>query len=404
MRKLLLITPFFPPSAASGAFRTLGFAKHLPSCGWELTVVASGPRPWEANDPELISQVPCETQVHYVDFPLHTARRLHHQLLQHLKVKCCTDVWNAPTLKQSQETIEKERPDVILTSGPPHNVHRIGRTLQKLYGIPWVADFRDPWCSWGKETPYLSNNFVLDRYLERSVFRHANLIVANTENTAKMFKSVFPGAAKRIEAVPNGFDPVLRPYRRRVDNVQQRCTLLHTGEVYAGRDPTPIAEALRLISQQDQLSNRNPILRLLGRCDTTIRKELEPLSLWIEMTDQVSYNEVLAAMEAADVLVLLDSPGRRIGVPAKLYEYMRAQRPILAVAEQASDTALILAKSGLPYRVVSYREENDVFQEAIQSLLADRQTSNPTTNGSCLEQFTRAATARQLATILNVLC
>jgi glycosyltransferase involved in cell wall biosynthesis len=397
MPKLLLITPFFPPSAASGSFRALGFAKHLPKFGWDLTVVASGPRPWEPNDPKLLEQIPAETQVHYVEFPLDKARQIHHQVMQRLKVKGCTDVWNAPTLKKCREVILAEQPDVIMTSGPPHNVHLIGRALQQQFSLPWVADFRDPWYSWGGEAPYINNNFLLEYYWERRVFRHADRIVANTANTAEMFKRVFPHSARRIEAVPNGYDPMPRselPFR---DKKNCSYVLLHTGEVYAGRNPAPIAEAMRKLGETNRLNGRKLVFRLLGRCDDSVQKNLDAYSQLIELVGPVPYTEALEEMRNADILVLLDSPERRIGVPAKLYEYICARRPVLAFARDDSDSAKILQQSGLSHAIITYWNNISSIQNAVIELISNRDVAlNDATDTEWLTRETQTCRLSQM--------
>jgi glycosyltransferase involved in cell wall biosynthesis len=399
---LLLITPFFPPSAASGSFRALGFAKHLPKFGWKVTVVASGPRPWESVDGHLVKQIPWETDVHYVDFPLDRLRQFWPRALQKLKIKGYTDVWNAQALQECQSIIRASRPDAVITTGPPHNVHLIGRQLQAKYDLPWVADFRDPWCSWGSETPYASNNFLLERHWERSVFNSADLIVANTGNSAEMFRSVFPYAANRIEAVPNGYDPI-SPEARKYSNIESGpFILLHTGSVYAGRNPRPIADALREIDKANCLQGKRAILRMVGHClDESLKADIESrgLNSWVEFVKPVSYAAALQEMLAASVLVLLDSPGRRIGVPAKLYEYIGTGRPILALARDDSDTAIILRQCGVSHAIVPDWNNIMGIQIAVAQLLSDRTDS--TVETPAIENLTREAQAGRLSKLLE---
>lgn len=404
MYELLIVTPFFPPSAASGSFRALGFAKHLPKCGWGVTVVTSGPRPWESEDPELTKDVPSTTRVHYVDFPLGEFKRIVPRALQKIGVKGASDVWNAPAFQKCREVVRRNRPDVVLTSGPPHNVHLLGRALQKYFDLPWVADFRDPWCSWGDEVPYVDEFFFLERWWERTVFRTADAVVANTQNTAEVLRQVFPLAASRITSVPNGYDPMhldAAPVRPRDDS---SFTLLHTGAVYAGRNPRPVIEALGQIAKGDLISGKSPILRLFGKCfDPKLRDDVAKgnLQRWVDFGDSVPYLVAAKAARAADLLVLLDSPGRRIGVPAKLYEYVGAGRPILAMAEQDSDSAHVLRKSGLPHRVVSDYDDVAGVRKAIIELANSGQAGSQHGNGEFLASLTRAANAKLLADVLD---
>ena len=142
MRRLLLLTYHFPPSSASGTFRMLGFARHLPRYGWQTVVVAPPSLPWEPDDPELLRQVPPETVI----FPVPYRRG---SLLQRLAP---FSVWLPKALAAGRIAIREYRPEAVLTSGPPHQVHLLGLALSRRHRLPWVADFRDPWIADGRST------------------------------------------------------------------------------------------------------------------------------------------------------------------------------------------------------------------------------------------------------------
>ncbi len=405
MKSILIIAPYFPPSAASGSHRALGFVKHLPKFGWKATVVACGKRPWETEDPKLLQEIPADTPVHYVEFPLDRIRKPLPLLMQKLRIKEGNDLWIPPAVEKCQRVVQAEKPDVVLTTGPPHTVHLVGRSLQRQYDLPWVADFRDPWCSWGDETPYVENIYLFERFWERSVFRHANAVIANTENTARMFRQCFPQSANRIVAIPNGYDPVDPNHSSHESRDPKSFVLVHTGSTYAGRDPIPLVHALHKISTQEKLGHRKPLLRLLGTYgDKHLKSKLETSGLlsYVELGEQVPYGNALEALLAADLLVLFDSPGRRIGVPAKLYEYIGAGGPVLAIAEEEGDVAIVLKKSGVRFRIVSDRKNVSKLAEAIVDL-----DDNLTSYGrakiikSTDESFTRQRSACKLSEILT---
>ena len=402
MPKLLLISPFFPPSAASGSFRMLGFARHLPKYNWSVSVVACGPLPWESEDQELLGSVPPQTQVQYVEFPLQRAHSFWPLVLQKLRVVRGMYYWNRPALRACRKAIEQERPDAVMTSGPPHSVHLIGQKLQRQYGLPWVADFRDPWCSWGQEQHYGRKWGGLGKIGERKVFQRADVLIANTPIMADVFREVFPSSAGRIVAIPNGYDPVEIEELPAKDRENNFLTLLYAGVIYVGRDPRPVVEALRMISEEQTLNGKQLVLRLIGKChDAQLQHDFQSrgLSRWVKMEDQVSHREATQAARSADLLVLLDSPGRRIGVPAKLYEYLGARRPILALAEQGSDTDL-MQQSGLPYRVV-HDWNAKALRDAIVGLSREAPSIASEPAGEQPGLFTREAAAKKLAHVLT---
>src|SRR5947209_12884436 len=146
MAKVLLLTFHFPPSAASGAFRLLGLARHLPKFGWQPVVVAPPRMPWEPVDRKLTEALPAETTVCQVPFPEGLLSRLGQRLVKEA-------VWFPRAARQCARLIRKHRPDALLTSSPPHSIHLLGLWLKRRYRLPWVADFRDPWVTNGQPRP-----------------------------------------------------------------------------------------------------------------------------------------------------------------------------------------------------------------------------------------------------------
>ena len=137
MRTVLILTYHFPPSAASGSFRLLGFARHLPAHNWRGAVVAPPGLPWEPIDAGLLDQVPPETSVYSVPYLTSRVAR------KFARYKG----WFPRALLAAERAIREQKPEAILTSGPPHQVHWMGLFLKWRHKLPWIADFRDPWYS-----------------------------------------------------------------------------------------------------------------------------------------------------------------------------------------------------------------------------------------------------------------
>jgi hypothetical protein len=137
MAKVLMLTYHFPPSAASGTFRLLGFAQHLPRFGWNTIVVAPPGLPWEPVDDSLTARVPPETIVYRVPYPSWLPRGV--------RWLAPWGVWLPYARSAARKAVIEHHPDAVLTSGPPHGIHLLGRFVQRQYGLPWLADFRDPW-------------------------------------------------------------------------------------------------------------------------------------------------------------------------------------------------------------------------------------------------------------------
>jgi hypothetical protein len=390
MKKILLITYHFPPSAASGAFRLLGFARHLPTCGWQPIVVAPPTLPWEPVDEQLTEQISAEVIAVPVPYPSASPRLLR-KFAQNL-------IWLPLAWSACARAVAEHQPDAILTSGPPHCVHALGYFLQQDTGLPWVADFRDPWISDGTGR----RRGLLDVWAlswERSVFERADLILANAPNACRLFQKTYPAHAGKVVTLTNGFDPRPSPLPRPF--IDSCIRLLHAGEIYAGRDPSPLFSAIARLNLRD---DARPLrVDIIGRCESQL-----PPHDFVVWQGQRGYGETLDAMAQADILVLFDSPGRKIGVPAKLYEYLGAGRPILALAENDGDVATILRQSGIAHRIAPPRDEaaiagalmnleDEVYRGARFQRAGSVRGQNGTLQTCPTEQFTRASLARVLA-------
>jgi glycosyltransferase involved in cell wall biosynthesis len=398
LRHVLLITYHFPPSAASGTFRMLGFARHLRRFDWQPLVVAPPRLPLEPVDPNLLAQVPVDTPVYRVPYPEGVASRPLRRLIRH-------GVWVPRALGTCLEVVRRHRPDAVVTSGPPHYVHLLGLVLKLWRQLPWVADFRDPWLTGaGQHRAFVATHW--ETYLERAVIRGADGIVANAPRAGEAFRAAYPLEAPKFFTITNGYDPEVFPAPRAHDPGAPFLHLLHTGELYAGRDPRPLLDALQELQREGYFQRRPLRITFLGRdndagCDLGTAIEERGLGAVVQRGGQVPYRRALEEMVNADVLLLLDSPGRRSGVPAKLYEYLGAARPVLALAEEDGDLAAILRQSGVAHRLAAPTNPPAIklaLVELVEDLAGGRAVP-PTADQ--LFRFTREHMAQSLAELLD---
>jgi glycosyltransferase involved in cell wall biosynthesis len=389
-RRLLIVTYHFPPSAASGSFRLLGFARHLPKFGWEADVVAPPMIPWEPQDAGLERQVPDATRVERVPYPSGS-------LSKPLRKVAPYAAWLPSAWPVCRRLIRERRPDALLTSGPPHGVHAAGWLLKRLEGVPWVADFRDPWRAGADD----EGRWRLEGMVERRVMREADVIVANAPRASEAVRAAFPSEAAKVVTITNGYDPerFARPVPPGPRYASIRIT--HLGEIYHGRDPRPFLDAIRGL-----LGDAVPL-----RVDFYGRSADSALNLGAEVSrrglegivhdrGQVPYDEALRAMIDSDLLLVLDTPGRRVGIPAKLYEYIGAGRPILALSEPEGDLAWALARSGLPHRIAPPADPGAI-RSALAGLIDEAASNAVASPRDDRGPFTRESVARRLAGVLD---
>jgi hypothetical protein len=377
----------------------LGFAQHMPKAGWDVSVLTRPRVFYEPIDEDLAARIPSATNVNYVDLPQTSLVRLMQGVLEKIPVIDFDCLWNPTAWAACRKVVARERPDAVLTSSPPHSVHLLGRKLKRYMGIPWVADFRDPWVA-GRQRN--GRSFLLPQYLEKLVMRDADLILANAPNALGTLQDDYPEYRQKMISLTNGYDPGPQKPPCPPPHNGRAITILHCGELYAGRDPRGLLEALRQFTGNGQAIE----VVLLGRnhggeFNLCHEIEIRGLSRTVRLVDQVAYARAKQAAADADILLLIDAPGRKIGVPAKLYEYFGAGRPILALAGADGDTASTLRASGVCHRVA---DPTDVagIKSALQQLVAElAKGKSAPRDTSGLAAFTREAIARQLAQALD---
>jgi glycosyltransferase involved in cell wall biosynthesis len=342
-------------------------------------------------DERLSAQVPADVSVYPVQYPLGRACGFFRYFAQN-------GVWLPRAWRAVRYIVAQSRPDAVLTSGPPQCVHVLGLWSKQRYGLPWAADFRDPWVVGDRQETWRSFRVWCARRCERAILRHADLVVANAPRAGGRLQTGYPEQRDKIVVVTNGFDPghfARRPARPHFE-------IVHTGEVYYGRDPRPFLDAVRATS----LAGIPLRARFLGRAtggNLNLEGEVRGRGLGelVESGGQVSYDASRRAMANADILLLLDTPRRKVGVPAKLYEYLGAGAAILALTEEDSDATWVLRESGVLHRIAPPCDPQRIGQ-AIAELTACLRSGHvvcPTPER--LAAFTRESAARELASHLD---
>jgi len=395
-RHLLLLTYHFPPSAASGSFRMLGFVRHLPRFGWRVRALAPPRLPWEPVDEQLFKQLPRDCVVHAVPYPQGRATKI-------LRRFAPNGIWLPAAYRALRRIVAESRPDVVLTSGPPHCVHLLGLWLKRRYGMSWAADFRDPWVVGDRQENWRSLRVSLARHCERAILRHADLVIANAPRAGARLKAGYPEQHEKIVVVTNGFDPEKLRERPLHPPGRSGLEIVHAGEIYFGRDPRPFLDALG----GDNRDHEGVRVRFLGRAtggdlDLTAEARRRGLDDRVECVGQVPYEASRRAMASADILLLLDSPGRKVGVPAKLYEYLGSGPAILALTENDGDAAWVLRESGVLHRIAPPRDVQRI-RRAISELTACIEAGQAAQSApDRLFAFTRESTASVLAKQLDM--
>jgi glycosyltransferase involved in cell wall biosynthesis len=414
--KLLLVTLYFPPAGGGGVQRPLKFASHLPALGIETHVLAPDDPKWMNEDLDL--PLPTQAWIHRARYIGPRARRLADEfhgrsgfdlaLLQastigrRLLVPDENVTWNATAIPKAISIVRSEGIDVVLTTSPPGSVHLIGSAVKKATGAKWVADLRDSIVL----HPHRSNEgaaaFVKEKSragIARLVARQADAIVAAADAIAEETKALNPRG--RVVTITNGcdFDDFAGIEYKRAD----RFRLTHAGSFFGKRDPKPFLRALAESGLEDVT------VRFLGDFRPADREFMESLGLAdrVELIDYVPRRESLRLQRDSDVLLLLipEAGGRGRGVlSGKVFEYLAAERPVLAIVPEDGAAAQLIRDTDAG--IVAGPEDVPAIRDALVALHAqwrDGKLDGTPLSPEWRDKLSRAARVEELAELLESL-
>ena len=415
MRHALFVIFHFPPEASSsGVLRSLKYARFLEDYGWRVTVITPDASAYSVVDPTLEAQLPASCRVVRTKF-LNTKRHLaiagRYPAL--LAVPDTWIGWLPWAVAGGRRVFESDPFDLVYSTSPHATAHLIARRLARKTGRPWVTDFRDPWFEEPPE-PGKPDGFLfrtIDRRLERGVVEDCDAVVTSTTELRDLLRARYPAlSSSKFAAILNGYDEtdfndtqLTRAIRR------ERLTIVHAGSVNANfRDPRPLLAALRRSADAGTVDLARVRLRFVGGGpfaeSPEMREAIDRMDLRsvVEVLPRVPYAQSLEELANADLLLLLQaSPDTASLVPAKLYEYLRSQRPVLALVH-AGATSEVLGLAGGGWAIAPEDEQGlartlgDAFAKWRDGSLAQFVASL-----DVLRRFDRRALAGELAVLFD---
>lgn len=349
--KLLMVAYEFPPCLSAGVQRTLKFAQHLPSHGWDPVVLTTNGGAYARRDETL--QVPTEVDVRRA-WSFDASRRLAVSG-RYLTITSTPDrysSWYPFAVRKGRTAIRETAPAAIYSTYPVFTAHMVARNLARRSGLPWIADFRDP-APEHYEPGYEA--LRLASRVDRAAIEEADVLIFATERMRELYLDRYrgcdPGKAVVIE---NGYDEDrLEALSQAGRTTGETFDILHSGAIYPrGRDITCLLEALAH-GPSHTPDGRLIRLRLRGgRKSETHEKPLdtriEQLGLGerVQFLPPCSYNEALEEMGRSDALLLLQGRLFDYQIPGKAYEYAATDRPILTLGGPEGATAARMASMG----------------------------------------------------------
>lgn len=422
-KRVLIITYYWPPSGGSGVQRWLKFAKYLPENGWEPVIFTPENPDFDLKDQSLEKEVPSNLEV--IKFPIwepyqlfskvkrkaktHPGRLLEQKdkgLLENLAIWVRANLlvpdprvfWVKPSVKFLTDLSKNGQFKAIITTGPPHSMHLIGRELKRKTGLPWFADFRDPWSQWEFLDTLPMTALVRRKHqqLEKSVLKEADAVITISPTFQHDLEKL---AHRKIYLLTNGYDPSDMP----VDFVAKekearKLHLVYSGIIDAIRNPIPLMEAMKA---EFEGKEEKVEWTFVGKVSEQVKGYVESDS-WlkdrIHFAGYVSHREVFDFYAKADALVLIltDTKNAQGNIPGKLFEYLATGISVLALGDPRGDSASILSESGAG-AVLAHSDTAGIRSQL--RLLMD--TSVDASRRSGLETYSRQNLSFKLAKILD---
>jgi len=426
----LLVSHFFPPMGGGGVQRVTKFVKYLDDCGWRTTVISGRPEDYWMRDDTLLADLPASASVERTAAAsgISVLRRLRPAargsgaasasrrssrvfglLRRAASWTLVPDTyvgWKPFALRAAQAVLVRDPPAVILSSGPPETNHLVGLALRRATGLPWLADFRDPWFGIHLHPAPTAWHRARHARLEGAVLREASAVTCTTTWLRDLLCDRAPRPIAHLQVIRNGFDPADFPPPPPPRAPDTPLRLLHTGMLTLTRSAEGLLAAIaRLHTREPELRGAFEVELVGARESRNDAAAAAPeLAGCVQVRDYVPHRQAIAAMQAADVLVLIKhvEPRFRGLIPGKLYEYMGAGRPILALVPESEAADLV---RDLGWGEVAPPDDPEAIAAALRRLLAAKRSGRLVESYAMRgrEQFERRSQAESLAALLAVI-
>ena len=434
MKRVLIISYYWPPTGGSGVQRWVKFAKYLPSEGWQPVIYTPENPEQLAVDASLAAEVPAEAEIIKTRIlePYELYKRLlrrsghskeavevnpvnaqNKSKLQKMAMwvrgnlflpdpRC---LWIGPSVRFLKKYLKEHPVDLIVSTGPPQSMHLIGRRLAAETGIPWIADFRDPWTKifYFKHLSMTRATQKWHEKMEARVLNEATAVVAVSPLVQQDFQAM---TQTPVELITNGFDEC--------DFAADRCTeafggpsaeftVTHTGLFAADGNPTALWDVLAEKCKACEQFGKALKIKLIGKTDRQIIKAVTDAGLEKNLVDMGYQTHAVAIEEQRKasllILPLRKEPEYKAVLPGKLFEYMASYRPVLGIGQKDGAMAMILdrTKSG----VVLDWEDKAEIAAYIDQCWEKHLEGRLTTEDADISQFTRCNLTRRMAELFE---
>jgi len=420
--KVLIITYYWPPAGGSGVQRWLKFVKYLQDFN-VIPVVYTVDKPdyvledktlqneipenieilkqpiWEPNN--IFSKYKSKQHQTSAGFlnpnPSFFERKLLYIRANYF-IPDARKFWVKPSVKYLSDYLKKNKIDVIITTGPPHSLHLIGLELQKQNDVKWIADFRDPWTDidYFHQLPLTDTSLKKHRLLEKKVLEKADSVLV----VGKTMKDNYKKFNKNIHVLTNGFDSETIHNNIKLDS---KFTITHIGMMNADRNPSILWKVLHKLVKEDMDFASDIRIKLIGKSANEVYDSIKENNLEnnVQFIDYLPHQKVIDHQRSSQVLLLTvnNIPSAKGIITGKIFEYLQAKRPILAIAPVDGDLAEIIKNTNSGTTIDFKDEEN--LKELLEDLYQKFKQNKLGINSEGIEQYHRRNLTEKLVKIIK---
>lgn len=417
--KVLIITYYWPPAGGPGVQRWLKFVKYLRDFGVEPIVYTVDKVNYPILDKSLQKDIPDNVKI--LKQPIWEPNKLFRKsskktsagfldakpsffgkIAQYIRanyfIPDARKFWIKPSVSYLSNYLNKNSIDVVITTGPPHSLHIIGLKLKEKLNIKWIADFRDPWTEidYFHQLPLTKNSIERHEALERQVLKNADAVLVIGKTMAESYEKY----RSDVHVITNGYDSMNETQHVNLDT---KFSVVHIGMMNADRNHKILWQALQELCEEDSNFSEDLQLKFIGKLADEVFQSINDHKLKsnVEFIDYVEHHKVLEYQKSAQVLLLSvnNVPSSKAIITGKIFEYLQAKRPILAIAPKDGELAEILKNTNAGATV----DFND--KEALKTYISNFYTSYKSqtlaVESSNIKQYHRKNLTHQLAKIIK---
>jgi len=420
MKKALIITYYWPPAGGAGVQRWLKFVKYFRDYGIEPVVYTVKNPNYPIQDATLRNDIPTDIEVLQQaiwepnNIGLFKKKKRESagflnpnpsflgKLVQYIRanyfIPDARKFWIKPSVKYLKKYLKTHPIDIVITTGPPHSVHLIGLKLKEDLDCTWMADFRDPWTEidYFHQLPLTEKSKKKHANLEGSVLTKADAVLVVGKTMHKKYSEY----NKHVFTVTNGYDGAVPEATSKLDG---KFTLTHVGSMNADRNPKILWKALSDLLLNTPQFKQDFELKLVGKIDQNVLADIAAykLSKFAKNISYIPYNEVEDLQKKSQVLLLIVNNVPSAGgiITGKVFEYLNAMRPIIAIAPIGGDLDKIIQETQAGI-VVDFND-SEALKMALITMYDNYKSGNLQVNSKNIDQYHRKNLTKKVSEIIK---